>query len=480
LQANDPPDANKLDAAFERGVVIVAGLSCVALSFLVYWPIVHDYFVWDDFFFLRAVRNHSFPVVVQRAFTFPEAKPFDEVTLFWRPLTDFYFYGMRAFGLHPEPYHIVNLLLHGVVAVLGMLLVRRLTGSLAGGVATAFLFVVAPTYDIAVTWIAEVSEILGAAFIVGALLAYQEFLAGPTARGRAYVVTLVLTALALLTKESTVILMALLPALAVTVERRRSWREIGLSLVPLIAIGAAFAAVMLAREYLEEGDTYELGSHMIRNVRDYLKWQVFPYNYGAHDGLRTVAVIAFVVIGVLAAVLRERILAFFAFWAVIALLPFSGFVFGIELRYEYLSTLPFIAFVVSSATRLLAILPHVVRRPAGAVLAVAVLVAVLTSSARTRDAQEVLTYEADGYENMVNAVQQLCGPMPAESHIFVVQAPYHDLFGLHTPAAINLFYDRVYAGSVPEVPGLIGFVKDKCVLQAGTTVDGYRLLERTP
>jgi hypothetical protein len=232
---------------------------------------------------------------------------------------------MHAFGLQSEPYYIVNLLLHGVVAALGILLVRRLTGSLAAAIATGFLFVVAPTYDIAVTWIAEVSEILGAAFIVGALLAYHDFLTNAKQGRAALIITIALTVLALLTKESTVILIALLPALAITVERRRSWREIGLSLVPLIAIGTAFAAVMLAREYLEEGDTYELGSHMIRNVRDYLEWQAFPYNYGAHAGLRTVAVIAFVAGGVLAAVLRERVLAFFAFWAVIALLPFSGF-----------------------------------------------------------------------------------------------------------------------------------------------------------
>jgi len=39
--------------------VAAAFLAPIAVAFVVYWPRLGDYFVYDDFFWLRAVRNHS-------------------------------------------------------------------------------------------------------------------------------------------------------------------------------------------------------------------------------------------------------------------------------------------------------------------------------------------------------------------------------------------------------------------------------------
>ena len=50
-----------------RVLVYVAAFACIPLAFLVYWPRVSDFFVFDDYLNLATVRNHSFPGGMVRA-----------------------------------------------------------------------------------------------------------------------------------------------------------------------------------------------------------------------------------------------------------------------------------------------------------------------------------------------------------------------------------------------------------------------------
>ncbi len=464
MGAMDRPHAKRFTANVG---VFAAVAACLALAFIVYWPRLGDYFVYDDFFFLRAVRNHPFWEVTYRAFTFPEAKPFDEVTLFWRPLTDLYFYVAKVFGLHPEPYHAVNILLHGVVGGLLVVLVMRLTGSVVSGALSGVLFTVLPTYDVVVPWISQVSELLAAALMLGALISYHAYLVGEKPSRRYYAATVVFTGLALLTKESAVILVLLLPALAIAVapdRRRRSTREVLRSLAPLALLVAALAAVMLAHEYERGEGDYELGWHVAGNAWDYLRWLVLPYPQPA-TAVRAVGAAAFLYLGVMALLLKERMLAFFVLWAVVALLPFSGFADRIEFRYTYQAALPFTAFVVCGAVTVLKGLPPRLVRPSAALFGVAVAVAVVVAAVRSRDQQDFLASQAAAHEAMVTSVRTLCGPMPSESFVYVVGPPFHDPDGVHTRAALNLYYDRVHGTSVPELPESAASIEPKCVVE---------------
>lgn len=433
--------------------VFAAALACFVLAFAVYWPRLADYFVYDDFYFLRAVRNHPFGVVMYRAFTFPSAQPFDEVTLFWRPLIDLYFYLFQVFGLHPEPYHVVNTLVHGAVGAL-----------------TGMLFTIAPTYGYAVTWIAGVSELLGAALILAALISYHAYLTTDRPRGFYYGGTLIFTALALLSKETTVILLLLLPALALAVgpnQRRRTTREIVLRLAPLMLLAAGFAVVMLLQEVQRSGNpAHQVGPHMARNLWRYLKWMALPYRYGWVPTAREAGAAAFLAIGVAALLLRQRVLAFFACWTIVALLPFTPFNEWIEFRYAYLATLPYTAFVVSGAVAMLKRLPRPLARPSALLFGVAVAAAFVLAPVQTREQQSFLASDAAGYEAMVTGVRTLCGRMPQESHVYIQGlAPYRDMGGVHSPAALNLYYDRLYVARVFKPPELAAFMESKCVIQ---------------
>jgi hypothetical protein len=464
----------------DRALLIIAAIACIPVAFIVYWPRLGDFFILDDFFFLNAVRNHGFLELLRRAFTFPEAEPFDEVTLFWRPSVDLYFYAMRPFGLHAQPYHAVNLLLHGGVGALGTVFAYRLTKSAFGAAAIGLLFVVAPTSDFAVTWIAEVSELLSAVLIVGALLSYHEFLTAEKHRRGLVGLTVLFVMAAFLTKESAVILVALLPTLALAVpssKRRRTWREVVLSLAPVLVLGAAFAVAMLLHDALSDGERlHTFGLHMARNLWRYLEWMVFPYRPAEHLALREAGAALFLAMGALTVLLRQRVLAFFFVWTVAGLMPFTGFDEWIELRYTYLATLPFIAFVVSGVATAVQRLPRIAVRPAATALAVAVLVALVITPMRTRDQQAWIARQAVLYEAMVDGVANLCGELPPESHVFVVDAQHHDYGGSSTPAALHLYFGRVHVGR--RIPPLIGFVEHRCVIRYDAQDGRYVLVER--
>ena len=457
-----------------------AAFACIVRSFAVYWPYLTDYFVYDDFFFLRAVRNHSFLEVMSRAFTFPTPQPFDEVTLFWRPLIDLYFYVFRVFGIDPAPYHVANVWLHGAVGALAVLFIWRVTGSLFSGALTGLWFVVAPTYGFAVSWISQVSELAGAAFILCALISYHAYLTADRPRLLYYSGTVLFTILALLSKETTIILLVLLPALALAIsadERRRSMREILWGVAPLALLSAAFAAVMLTYQYREAGEGYRLGLHMKTNFWDYLRWLILPNNYGWGEWWRGAGAALFLALGAVALLRRQRMLAFFVLWTVVAILPFTPFDTWTERRYAYLATLPFTAFVVCAVVAIIARLPRPLMLPSAALLALAVTTALVVTPAQARYVPSFLARTAAGYEAMVSGVRTLCGPMPSESHVFIVNAPFNDYGGVHTRAAVNLYYERVYAAPVQELPGLAAFIEDKCVIRYERELRRYVRIE---
>jgi hypothetical protein len=95
---------------------------------------------------------------------------------FYRPVSTL-LYGLEiaAFGAHPFGYDLVHLLLHAVNAALVYAIVRRLPGAAPPWVplAAAALFALHPLHPNAVLFGASFATLFGAAFLLGAFLAYQ-------------------------------------------------------------------------------------------------------------------------------------------------------------------------------------------------------------------------------------------------------------------------------------------------------------------
>ena len=150
-------------------------------------------------------------IVHNTAVTSPSLHGFlvtDKVTNLFRPIT----FGSFALnwaigGDHPFGYHLVNVFLNAIVALLLYLVLRKLLENVANGELVAWvaalLFALHPIHTEAVASVVGRSELLAAAFFLGAWLLHLE--------DRPYLALLCFL-LALLSKESAVVFVALVTA----------------------------------------------------------------------------------------------------------------------------------------------------------------------------------------------------------------------------------------------------------------------------
>ncbi|MGA2787103.1 MAG: tetratricopeptide repeat protein [Verrucomicrobiota bacterium] len=145
------------------------GLLLVGASFLAYLPALRGQFIWDDDAWttniaglLRDVSGlcmiWSHPAALQQYYPLTG-------TTFW---LDYHFW-----GFWPLPYHVENILLHALAAVLFWRLLRRL--QLPGAWLAAAIFALHPVMVESVAWITERKNVLSLVFYLGALLAYLRY-----------------------------------------------------------------------------------------------------------------------------------------------------------------------------------------------------------------------------------------------------------------------------------------------------------------
>ena len=132
-------------------------------------------------------------------------------------------------------YHLANVLLHAVAAILVMLIMRRL--GLPGAWLGASIFALHPVCVESVAWIAEQKNTLSAVFYLSAALLYLHF--DQTRRRSQYFLALALFVLALASKTVTDTLPAALLVVFWWRRGRLGWKRDVLPLLPWLALGAA-------------------------------------------------------------------------------------------------------------------------------------------------------------------------------------------------------------------------------------------------
>jgi hypothetical protein len=216
---------------------------------------LHD----DDWFYLDRIQTRG----VLGAFPGTDF-------LLMRPAVVFWFAGLKVFGLHPLPWHVLAAGLLGLTAwLVGRLLLRLGLAPLQAFVGASF-FLLHPAWDIPIAWTAAVSSIVGDLFAVLCLLVL--FGAARWRLPKAAVLLL----LALLSKETA----ALLPftAAAFMLVRGRPAKAIVRDTAGLLAVVALYSGVL--RPTLIQSQTpsvYHLsvGRHVVHNLYTllpYLTW----------------------------------------------------------------------------------------------------------------------------------------------------------------------------------------------------------------
>ena len=134
----------------------------------------------------------------------------------------------KLWGDAPLGYHLVNILLHTLAALMAAILLRRL--EVPGAYLAAAIFALHPVHVESVAWIAELKNTLSAVFHLAAAIVYLRF---DRARSMLpYMVALLLFVLGLLSKTVTATLPAALLVVFWWQRGRLAWKRDVLPLAP--------------------------------------------------------------------------------------------------------------------------------------------------------------------------------------------------------------------------------------------------------
>ena len=237
----------------------LSGLLLVAATFLAYLPVFRGQFVWDDDAWTTNIggllRNVSGLRLIWCQFTALQQYYPLTATTFW---LDYHLW-----GFWPLPYHVENVLLHTLAALLFWRLLKHL--GVAGAWLAAAIFALHPVMVESAGWITERKNVLSLVLYIGALLAYGRFngfwqadaaAAVPKSAARSrrghYTVALFLFLGALLAKTTAFSLPAVVLLIGWWKGGRLRWRAEVLPTVPffVLSFGMCLATAWLEKNHV--------------------------------------------------------------------------------------------------------------------------------------------------------------------------------------------------------------------------------------
>lgn len=253
VSPNSSPNASEAVSPHEKrrhDVFLAAAL--VVLTFVAYWPAIwHGGFIWDDQDYILENQTLRDLSGLKDIWFSPQATP-----QYYPLVHTGYWIEYQLWGLNPTGYHVTNVLLHALAAVLLWSLLWRLAVPWAW--LAAALFAVHPVHVESVAWITERKNVLSGVFYLAAALAYLTWSDAKAAGQRrpwAYTGAFLLYVCALLSKTVT----ASLPAALLLVawwkdgpqqgapkpeeSPGRRWVAHILPLVPFFIVGLALSAI---------------------------------------------------------------------------------------------------------------------------------------------------------------------------------------------------------------------------------------------
>jgi len=208
----------------------------VLVAVLAYLPSFFGGFIWDDEDF---VTQNAYVQQAQygKFFTENAVAGRGKASNYFRPLQfSLYAFIHSVAGFNPFVYHAVSILLHAAGGCMLFLFLQNLTGQTAFSLGAALLFLVHPVQTEAVSYVSGLSDPLSAVFLFGSLTL---FLSSETTKSK--IMTVALFLLALMAKETALIMAAIVPIILVCFPRyrRKKWK------LALAVIGTAILFLIL-------------------------------------------------------------------------------------------------------------------------------------------------------------------------------------------------------------------------------------------
>jgi Dolichyl-phosphate-mannose-protein mannosyltransferase len=199
------------------------------IAFVVYLPALWTGFTSDDFFILARLKHFG-----------ALADPWSYFTVgffdYYRPIAFLsHALDLELWGLAAAGFHLTGMLLHAANSVLVFLLARRMI-DVTGAHVAGLLFAVHPASHEVVYWMAARFDLLATFFGLLAIVCLRHDRASWRVPG------IIAFALALLSKESAISVLLIVPAYDVIVGRH-DWRAVLKRLAPLVGVALAYAVL---------------------------------------------------------------------------------------------------------------------------------------------------------------------------------------------------------------------------------------------
>jgi protein O-mannosyl-transferase len=345
------------------------------LVVLAYTPVWSAQFVWDDDAILTGNSCIVGPLGFREIWTTSAADicPLT-LTTFWVE--------HLLWGLQPLPYHLVNVLMHGLSALLLWQLLKSL--GVLGAWLGAALWALHPVQVESVAWITEMKNTQSGLFFLLSILFFVTWMRTREANSRTagrlkYALTLFFAALAMVSKSSTVILPVVLCLCAWWIEGRWNWRNAA-RVVPFFVLSTAASALSIWTQGLQLATVHDsqwvqtfpqrlaaagiavwfyLGKviwpHPLISI--YPRWQIDAAQWLSYLPLLAVAAVLSILILRREPFSRSCLFSFTYF--IIALLPVLGLIdnpiFRLSLvfdHFQYLASIGPLALAGSAVTRM--------------------------------------------------------------------------------------------------------------------------------
>jgi protein O-mannosyl-transferase len=227
----------KIDEADVPHFIAGFALVIVILTILAYWPALQAGFIWDDQQYVWGNPLLLDGTGLRQIWLTPTASPqyYPVVfTTFWIE--------HKLWGFDARGYHWVNVILHGLNALLVWRICLRLR--ISGSWLIGAVFALHPVHVESVAWITERKNVQSGFFYLSAMLGYLQFdeRRGTPQERKAwfwYAAALAMFILALLSKSVTCSLPAALMLVMLWQRKPLTWKKLA-PLIPLFAIGLYF------------------------------------------------------------------------------------------------------------------------------------------------------------------------------------------------------------------------------------------------
>lgn len=352
--------------------IFLKALLIVITIFITYLPAIEGGFIWDDDKYVTENQLLTAPDGLKRIWLSRD------VPSQYFPLTYTVFWiEYRLWGFNPTGYHIVNVILHAINALLVWLMLNRL--SIPGAWFAALIFALHPVHVESVAWVTELKNILSCTFFLLAVLAWLKYIDKSVPRPWAlYPLTMIFYMLALFSKTTAVTLPLTLLLIIWFQFGRINRRDVVLT-IPFVLLGLAMGLLTMWWERYHQGTQgNEFAFTLIERVLiasrslwfhpskllwpteltfSYPRWEIDPGNplqYGWLIGL----IFAVSILWQLRSLLGRGVVAAIAFY-VVNLTPMLGFIALYTFRYtfvadhyQYIASIGLIALFAAAITKI--------------------------------------------------------------------------------------------------------------------------------